>query len=163
MCTYIFWTAYVVLNLVTPAIVTWSINTREGLVKLIACNDVPGCWVDMWRSGAFLLYSYKVGFWTKQRCQDCLMSNAQSYHDPCLQSVAHSLICVFSGNVNSSTHLHNIQVCHCTWSVLPGISTASDNTGVRRPGYEATMMLLHRSYDSLLFSLLEVQFIVLLT
>jgi len=32
------------------------------LVKLIMCNDVPGCWVDVWRSGILLLYSCKAAF-----------------------------------------------------------------------------------------------------
>jgi len=35
-------------------------NVGEGLVKLIMCNDVPGRWVNVWRSGTFLLYSCKV-------------------------------------------------------------------------------------------------------
>jgi len=26
---------------------------EEGLVKLIMCNDVPGHWVDVWRSDTF--------------------------------------------------------------------------------------------------------------
>jgi len=34
----------------------------EGLVKLIMCNDIPGCWVDMWKSETFLLYSCKAAF-----------------------------------------------------------------------------------------------------
>jgi len=37
----------------------------------------------------------------KKRCQDCLMSSAQSFYGarPCLQSVAHSLTCGFSRNL----------------------------------------------------------------
>jgi len=41
-------------TLLTLAFVTCSTNAREGLVKLIMCNDVPGHWVDMWRCGTFL-------------------------------------------------------------------------------------------------------------
>jgi len=26
-------------------------NAGEGLVKQITCNDMPGRWVDVWRSG----------------------------------------------------------------------------------------------------------------
>jgi len=40
-------------GLLTPALVTCTTNVGEGLVKLITCNDVPGCWVDVWRSGTF--------------------------------------------------------------------------------------------------------------
>ena len=49
-------------GLLTPVFVACSTNTGEGLVKLITCNDIPGCWVDVWRSGTFLLYSCKVAF-----------------------------------------------------------------------------------------------------
>jgi len=65
-------------SLLTPAFVACSINTEEGLVKLIICNDVPGRWVDMWGSGTFLLYSCKVAFESKKRHQDCLMLSAQA-------------------------------------------------------------------------------------
>jgi len=41
-------------GLLTPAFVTCITNTGEGLVKLITCCDVPGLWVDVWRSGTFL-------------------------------------------------------------------------------------------------------------
>jgi len=75
----------------------------EGLVKLIMCSDVPGCWVDVGRSGTFLLYSCKVAFWTQETPQNCLMSSTQSFHGPCLWSVVHSLICSFSGICHSST------------------------------------------------------------
>ena len=40
-------------GLSTPVFVACSDNMGEGLVKLIACTDVPGCWVDMRRSGTF--------------------------------------------------------------------------------------------------------------
>jgi len=30
-----------------------STNMGEGLVKLITCNDVPGRWANVWRSGTF--------------------------------------------------------------------------------------------------------------
>ena len=32
------------------AFVACSTNTGKGLVKLITCSDVPGHWVDVWRS-----------------------------------------------------------------------------------------------------------------
>ena len=41
-------------GLLTPAFVACSTNMGKGLVKLITCCDVPGHWVDVWRSGIFL-------------------------------------------------------------------------------------------------------------
>jgi len=44
------------------------------------------------------------------------------------QKLPHSCT-VTQGMCHSSTHPPNVQVCHCTWSVLPGlphVSTASD-------------------------------------
>ena len=49
-------------GLLTPAFVARSTNAGEGLVKLIMCNDIPGHWVNMWRSSTFLLYSCKAAF-----------------------------------------------------------------------------------------------------
>jgi len=37
-----------------PAFDTCSSNVWEGLVKPFMCSDIPGCWVDVWRSVAFL-------------------------------------------------------------------------------------------------------------
>ena len=52
-----------VLDLFAPGFVTWSsTNVGEGLVKLVVSNDVPGHWVDMWRSGTFHLYSCEAPF-----------------------------------------------------------------------------------------------------
>jgi len=42
-------------GLLTPAFVACSTNMGEGLVKLTTCNDVPGSWVDVWRSDIFIL------------------------------------------------------------------------------------------------------------
>ena len=41
-------------GLFVPAFVTCSSNAGGGLVKLITCSGVPGCWVDVWRSGKLL-------------------------------------------------------------------------------------------------------------
>ena len=54
-------------------------------------------YLDVWRSGTFLLYSCLSE--PKKHCQDYLMSSAQLFYSPCLQSVAHSLICCLSRNV----------------------------------------------------------------
>ena len=51
------------------------------------------------------------------------------------------------GMYHSLMHPPNVQVCHCTWSVLPGfhhISTAS-NTGVKMPGCEASQVHVYFS------------------
>jgi len=34
-------------GLLTPVFVACSTNAWEGLVKLVTCSDVPGCWVDI--------------------------------------------------------------------------------------------------------------------
>ena len=48
-----------------PVFVACSTSTGESLVKLITCSDVPGHWVDVWRSDTFL-HSCKVAFWTQE-------------------------------------------------------------------------------------------------
>jgi len=40
-------------GLSTLVFVACSANMGDGLVKLIACTDIHGCWVDVWRSGTF--------------------------------------------------------------------------------------------------------------
>ena len=93
---------------------------------VIACDSVYQAfpeshavtYQDMWRSGTFLLYSCKAASESKKRRQDCLMSSAQSFYGPCLQSVAHSLTCCFSGNVPL---LHTSRYVIPRDSVLPGL------------------------------------------
>ena len=53
-------------GLLTPSFVACGTNAGKGLAKLIMCKDIPGCWVDVWRSGTFLLYSCKVAFWAQK-------------------------------------------------------------------------------------------------
>ena len=100
----------------TPTFVTCSTNMPKDLVKLITCNDVSGSWVDMWRSGTFPLYSYIANPRNIAKTVWC-----QVLHSQCLQSVAHSLICGFLGISHSFTHPPHIQLCHCMWSVSPGL------------------------------------------
>jgi len=79
-------------------------------------------YLDVWRSGAFLLYSCKAAFWI----QDCLMLSAQSFYGPCMQLIGYLLAYCFSGNVPL---LHMSRYIILRNSVLPGlsrISTASD-------------------------------------
>jgi len=118
-------------GLLTPAFVTCSTNAGESLVKLTICSDVPGRWVDVWRSGTFFLCSCEVTFWT----QECLMSSTQSLHGLCLRLVTHA----------TPPHVHPTSRC-------PGMSLyvisftrpfptsvlQVTNTGGRRPGNEAT-------------------------
>jgi len=75
-------------------------------------------YLDVWRSGTFLLYSCKAASESKKRHQDSLMSSAQSFYRPCLQSVVHSLTCCFSGNVPL---LHTSRYVIPRDSVLPGL------------------------------------------
>jgi len=42
--------------------VVCSINEEESLVELNMCSDLPGRWVEVWRSGTFVVYSCKVAF-----------------------------------------------------------------------------------------------------
>ena len=78
---------------------------------------------------------------SKKRRQDCLMSSAQSFYGPCLQSVAHSLTCCFS---ECATPPH-VQVHRTTWLSFtrpsPVLVLQATNAGARRPGYEVTIAL----------------------
>jgi len=40
-------------DILTPAFATCSTSAREGVVTLNICSDIPGYWVDLWRSGRF--------------------------------------------------------------------------------------------------------------
>jgi len=81
------------------ALVVCSIGVGGGLVKLVTCSDVPGRWVDVWRSGihVFFLYRCSCGVTPDpvKHCQDCQILTAQSLRDPWLCSVVLSLACVF--------------------------------------------------------------------
>jgi len=99
-------------GLLTPAFVTCSTNTGEGLVKLITCNNVPGH-VKEWH-----IPSVKQLSEPKKRCQDCLMLSTQSFYGSCLWLVAHSLTCGFSRNVPL---LHMSRYVNARHSVLPGL------------------------------------------
>jgi len=136
-CTLLYIALYP--GLLTPAFVSCCTRVGEGLVKLITWNGIPGHWVDVWRSGTFLLYSCKAAFWTQETSPGLSDVECSVVYSLCLQSVVHSLTCSFLGMCHSSTRPPNVQVCHCMWSVLPGLPPALvlqvTNTGVRRPGY----------------------------
>ena len=83
-------------GLLAPAFVDCSTNPGEGLVKLshvvwrtLTCGGVAHSFCT----------AVKRLSESKKRRQACLMSSAQSFYGLCLQSVAHSLTCCFSGKV----------------------------------------------------------------
>jgi len=90
----------------------------EGLVKLMTHLDIG--WVCEGVAHS-LRTAVKQLTEPMKCCQDCVMSSGQSFYGLCLQLVAHSLTCSFLGMCHSSTHPLNVQVCHCMWSVLPGL------------------------------------------
>jgi len=129
------------LGLLTPVFFACSTNARDSLVPrphtmssrffvwglgTRLCEGRPGnltesramLYLHMWRSGTFLLYSIKQLSESKKRHQDCLMSSAQSFYSPCSRSVAHSLTCIFFGNVPL---LHMSRYVTARDSVLPGL------------------------------------------
>ena len=85
-------------GLLTPAFVACSTNAGEGLVKL--SHVVRRTWTCGGVAHSFSTAVKRLSE-SKKRCQDCLMSSAQSFYiyGPCLQSVAHSLTCCFSRNM----------------------------------------------------------------
>ena len=40
-------------DLLTLELVACNTNVQESLVKIVMYSDVPGCWMDVWRSGTF--------------------------------------------------------------------------------------------------------------
>jgi len=102
-------------GLLAQEFVACSTNAGEGLVKL---SHVVWC---TWTCGGVARSFYtavKRLSESKKRRQDCLMSSAQSFYGPCLQSVVHSLTCCFSGNVPL---LHMSRYVIPRDSVLPGL------------------------------------------
>ena len=110
-------------GLLTPAFVTCSTNAGEGLVKL--SHVVGRTWTCGGVAHSFCTTVKRLSE-SKKRCQDCLMSSAQSFYGPCLRSLAHSLTCCFSGRCHSSTRpgtsYHGTQF----YQAFPHVSTASD-------------------------------------
>ena len=63
---------------------------------------------------------------SKKRRQVCLMSSTQSFYGLCLQSVAHSLVCCFFGNVPLLHTSRYVIPCDSVLPGLPRVSTASE-------------------------------------
>ena len=96
-------------------------------------------YLDVWRSGTFLLYSCKAAFWTQET-------------SPGLSDVEHSVILRSVFAISSTfTSLRffrecatppHVQVRHCMWLSFtrpsPALVLQAANTGVRRPWYQAT-------------------------
>ena len=78
-----------------------------------------------------------------KKCQQgCLISSAQSFYSVCLQLAAHSITCGFSGykchsSTRPGTSLHMTQFTRPS----PALVLQATNAGMRRPGYEAMIML----------------------
>ena len=78
-------------------------------------------YLDVWRSGTFLLYSCKE---SKKCRQDCLMSSAQLFYGLCLQSVA--LYSCTEGMCHSSTCPGTSYHVTQFYQAFPRVSTASE-------------------------------------
>ena len=120
----------------TPAFVACSTNVK---VELVTCNNIPGYWLDMWKSGTFFRIAVKRLSEPKKHHQDCLMSSAWLFRGPCLWSVAYSLTCSFLPLLHTSTQRPGMSM-HITSFTRssPVLVLQAANTEVRRPGYEAT-------------------------
>ena len=121
-------------GLLTPAFVACSTNAGEGLVKLVKCART---YLDVWRSGTFILYSCKVAFWiqaTSPRLSDVERSVVLWSVFAIGSTLAYLLLFL-----ECATPPH-VQVCHCTWFSFtrpsPVLVLQATNAGVRRPGYE---------------------------
>jgi len=88
-------------GLLAPAFVACSsINAGKGLVKL--SHVVWHTWMCGGVAYSFCTAVKRLSESKKHR-QDCLMSSAQSFYSPFLQSVVHLLTCCFPGMCHSST------------------------------------------------------------
>ena len=126
-------------GLLTPVLVTCCHHTEEGLVKLVTCSDVSGCWVDMWRSG-MLLTAVRWLSEPKKCCQDYLMSTAQSQ----CAVISSTLACVLTFFQECATppqvHPMSLHVISFTKALLMLVLQVT-NVGVRRPGWEGKLGL----------------------
>ena len=63
--------------LLAQAFVAGSTNAGERPGKLITCSGVPGCWVDVWRSGTFPEKLW-VHYWLQPKTTQWLSSQCQA-------------------------------------------------------------------------------------
>ena len=107
-------------------------------------------YLDVWRSGTFLLYSCKVAFWIQET-------------SPRLSDVERSVVLRSVFTIGSAlayllffregaTPPH-VQVRHTTWLSFtrpsPALVLQATNAGARRPGYEATLNIGGWQWDVL--------------
>ena len=105
-------------------------------------------YLDVWRSGTFLLYSCKSAFWLQET-------------SPSLSNVERSVVVQSVFAISSAlTYLQffqecatppHVQVCHCTWLGFtrpsPALVLQATNTGVRKPGYKLVLVnIRHQSH-----------------
>ena len=93
---------------------------------------------------------------SKKCRQDCLMSSAQSFYGPCLQSVVHSLTCCLSGMCHSSTRPGMSYHVTQFYQAFPRVSTASNKCWGEKAwvrGYVFVVYLVSQSSSSQSLSL----------
>ena len=127
-------------GLLAPAFVACSTNAGEGLVKL--SHVQWHTYLDVWRSGTFLLYSCKAAFWIQET-------------SPRLSDVERSVI-IWSVFAIGSALAYllffreyatppYVQVYHTTWLSFarpsPALVLQATNAGARRPGYQAIVLV----------------------
>ena len=106
-------------------------------------------WLHFWRcrnerrwrrSGKFLVYNCEAAFWTQEMFPRLL--GVKCSVSPWSVFTINRLLVVILGMTHSSTCPPNVQVHHCTWLrfTRPSAELVMQvtNTGMRRPGYEAT-------------------------
>jgi len=106
------------------------------LVKLIMCSDIPGHWVDVWRSGKFpekrqesVLLIANMDHRTTERSTSDSLGNVSWFRIPlysCTEGMCHSF-------THPGTSLHVTQFTRPS----PALVVQATSAGVRRPGYEA--------------------------
>ena len=103
-----------------PVIVACSISTEEVLIKLIICNAILACRVDVCRSGTFP-DNPQVHCWLQPLTTDWLSGRQQVVLAtfPRFRKPPHSCT---DGICHSSKHSSHVLICHCTWCILPGLS-----------------------------------------
>ena len=117
-------------GLLTPAFVACSTNAGEGLVKLSHVQ-----WRTWTCGGVALSFSTAVKWLSEpKRCQEVILQFM-------LAIIVHSLTCGLFRNVPLLHMSRYVIARDSVYQAFPRVSTASDKTGVRRPGYKASLPL----------------------
>jgi len=104
-------------------------------------------YLDVWRSGTFLLYSCKAAFWI-QEMSPRMCDVERSVVLRCVFAISSALAyLLFFRECATPPH---IQVRHTTWLSFtrpsPVLVLQATNAGARRPGYEASPLPLWLSF-----------------